>query len=204
MSDKIEFAMGWKSPFVVKGLGLKLPKDPNSGALFAMEFMSKGSLESCVTLLTPKQKVLAMVRATLALDFVHLKKVLHGDVKPSNLLIDENGRAKLSDLGRARAADGSTMTQVTMAYAPGELLDGESPAVKSDIYSLGQLFCFVITQKHTFDPTCAPGKLMRAIYQGADVALPGVKPELVQLIKRMISVKPEERPASAKAVFEVM
>jgi serine/threonine protein kinase len=55
------------------------------------------------------------------------KGVLHGDVKPSNLLLDSTFHAKLCDLGAASAADGRTLTvvPVTMAYTCPEVLDDE-------------------------------------------------------------------------------
>jgi hypothetical protein len=80
---------------------------------------------------------------------------------------------------------------------------GEAQAVMSDIYSLGLLTYFVITGKHAFDPKMASDKLLQAVGKGAEVELPGMKPELVGLIKSMVAVNPAERPESARAVFEV-
>jgi serine/threonine protein kinase len=159
MSDKISREAGmmidWENPWVVKGIALLMPRDAISNAVLAMELMEKGSIERCLKDLTAEQKVLAIVSCVMGLDFMHSKGVIHGDVKPSNLLLDANFHAKLSDFGCSRTADGSTMTQVpvTIAYAPVELQDGKPPTVKSDLYSLGLLMYFVLTGEHPFDPT---------------------------------------------------
>jgi serine/threonine protein kinase len=84
-----------------------------------------------------------MLSATLGLDFIHSRRLLHGDVKPPNLPIDGFFHAKMSGLGTAHAADGTTQTlvPVTMAYtAPGGagrrrsriLLAGAPPALRPD------------------------------------------------------------------------
>jgi serine/threonine protein kinase len=208
MSDKISsearMMTEWDSPWIVKGRGLYLPEDRESGAIMAMELMEKGSIERCVTELTPHQKVMALLSSTLAVDFIHGQKIVHGEIKPSNVLLDSKYHAKLSDFGAARAADGSTLTTipVTMAYAALEVLDNESPTELSDIYSLGQVFCFVLTGKHSFDAKIGPRKLLKAVEAGTDVRLPGAKPELVHLIRSMMAVDPKARPESARAVFE--
>jgi serine/threonine protein kinase len=101
-----------------------------------MEFMSKGSIERCMSEMNPFQKVIAILSCTLGLDFMHSKGTIHGDVKPSNLLLDAHFHAKLSDFGASRGADGATLTAMsafTTAYAPAEALDLAETTVKSDI-----------------------------------------------------------------------
>jgi serine/threonine protein kinase len=204
MSTEAQMICSWDSPWIVKGYGLRVPEHLESNAILAMEFMSKGAIEKVVGELTSHQKVMVIISATLGLDFMHSRGVIHGDIKPSNLLLDANFHAKLSDLGCARSADGSTVTRipVTLAYAPQELQEGKSPTERSDIYSLGLLALFVITGKHPFDPEMPTRRLMRAIDAGVDVNLPGVRSGLVGLVKSMVVVQPAGRPGSVKAVLE--
>jgi hypothetical protein len=65
MSDKISSDAGmmieWNCPWIVKGVRLRLPADQQSRAFLAMELMAKGSIEKCVSTLTPEQKVLALL-----------------------------------------------------------------------------------------------------------------------------------------------
>ena len=74
-----------------------------------------------------------------ALQFSHRLDVIHGDIKPSNLLVQEDGIVKLSDFGMARRASRSDSTTHggTPNYLAPELLKGGETTVASDIYALG-------------------------------------------------------------------
>jgi serine/threonine-protein kinase len=76
-----------------------------------------------------------------ALDFLHTNSVIHGDIKPSNMLIDAQGRVKLGDFGLARRASneqGSLLKGTTKYMAPELVSDQFGPAgPASDLYSLG-------------------------------------------------------------------
>jgi eukaryotic-like serine/threonine-protein kinase len=80
--------------------------------------------------------------AAAGLAHAHERGVIHRDIKPHNILLDENGRPKLSDFGVARALDASQATRTgsylgTALYSPPEQLRGEKVTPKSDVYSLG-------------------------------------------------------------------
>ena len=86
------------------------------------------------------------LRAVLAcslsgLQFLHSNGVVHGDIKPSNLLVDSQGRVKLGDFGLARRAsdEGGSLLKGTTKYMAPELLSPQFGAVgpASDLYSLG-------------------------------------------------------------------
>ena len=79
---------------------------------------------------------------TNALKFSYDLDTIHGDIKPSNVLIAKNGTAKLSDFGMARSASNNTDDSLggTPNYIAPELLAGEKPSVQSDIYALGVTF----------------------------------------------------------------
>jgi hypothetical protein len=84
---------------------------------------------------------IALVQSLHALDFLHSRGVLHGDVKPSNLLIGLNNRLKLGDFGLARragAGDGSLLKGTPKYMAPEVMSDRFGPVKPaSDLYSLG-------------------------------------------------------------------
>jgi hypothetical protein len=83
---------------------------------------------------------LSEVAAGLA--HAHERGVIHRDIKPHNILLDENGRPKLTDFGVARALDATHATRTgsylgTALYSPPEQLRGDGVTPKSDVYSLG-------------------------------------------------------------------
>ena len=82
-------------------------------------------------------RIVAQVAA--ALDAAHEAGVIHCDVKPANVILDEQGTAKLTDFGIARAARGPREHELigTARYIAPERVAGEPPTERSDIYSLG-------------------------------------------------------------------
>ena len=79
-----------------------------------------------------------------ALNSIHAAGVLHRDVKPSNVLIDRDGRARLTDFGIARGEHATRITQTgevigTLKYMAPEVREGEPATERSDLYSCGVL-----------------------------------------------------------------
>lgn len=75
-----------------------------------------------------------------ALALAHSRDVIHCDLKPANVLIDDSGDPQIADFGIAQLLDATvsrTSTSFTPAYAPPETLEGHEPSVSGDIYSLG-------------------------------------------------------------------
>ncbi len=79
---------------------------------------------------------------TNALNYSFDLDIIHGDIKPSNVLITKNGTAKLSDFGMSRSASGDSGKNIggTPNYLAPELLVGQLPSVQSDMYALGVTF----------------------------------------------------------------
>jgi serine/threonine-protein kinase len=113
-----------------------------------MEYVPGGDLKGLIDERGPMPsddlaKLGAEVAAGLA--HAHASGVIHRDIKPHNILIDANGRPKLTDFGIARALDTTQATQTgsylgTALYSSPEQLRGERVTPKSDIYSLGITF----------------------------------------------------------------
>ena len=103
----------------------------------------------------PEPKVLRYVRQIgEALQFVHEKNILHLDIKPSNILIDSSGKARLIDFGVSKRYDieqqetSTTMLTLSKGFASIEQYDNEGTQVFSprpDIYSLGATMYNLLT-----------------------------------------------------------
>ncbi|NLF09485.1 MAG: serine/threonine protein kinase, partial [Pirellulaceae bacterium] len=150
-----------------------------------------------------------------ALDFLHANGIVHGDIKPSNMLLDSQGRVKLGDFGLARRAsneEGSLLKGTTKYMAPELVSDrfGEAgPA--SDLYSLG-FTAYELMCGNKFD-TLFPGLSSfgrdRQIawmmwHAAADRNLPpigrvleGVPPDLTRVIEHLIVKDQSKRCRSA-------
>jgi tRNA A-37 threonylcarbamoyl transferase component Bud32 len=119
--------------------------DGREASYIVMEYVSGGDLKSLVDRRGPVPGTMLSrvgADAAAALAHAHERGIIHRDVKPQNILIDEYGSSKLTDFGIARAldADHSTSTSSylgTAAYSSPEQLRGEKITPKSDVYSLG-------------------------------------------------------------------
>jgi hypothetical protein len=111
-----------------------------------MEYVPGGDFKDLMDRCGPlPENLLSRVGADVAagLAHAHERGIIHRDIKPRNILLDERGRPKLADFGIARALDGTTSHNRpgaylgTAAYSSPEQLCGETVTPKSDVYSLG-------------------------------------------------------------------
>lgn len=156
----------------------------------------------------------ARIGRDIALGLQHLaeKKMVHRDVNPRNILIDKEGRAKLTDLGLAIfeeqqaqvTNEGSTVG--TFDYiSPEQARHSHGVDIRSDLYSLGCSLYHTLSGQVPFPA----GSLAEKIYshqvrdpQPLENFVSGVPRELARIIQRCMKKKPEERFESARELAE--
>ncbi|KAL4086083.1 hypothetical protein PRIC1_014705 [Phytophthora ramorum] len=121
--------------------------------LFVCEYASNGSLIEHVTSAS-KEKLMIwkyLYEATLGLEYLHERGIVHGDLRCSNILIGSNGMAKLSNFGLSRSTEkagaGSSGATVSMHWQAPEVLKGGKASYESDVYSLGMCILEAVTGK---------------------------------------------------------
>ncbi len=119
--------------------------DPEGRAWFAMEFVEGVTLVDHVRAhrLPLRRAVELVIPVCAAVQHAHNALVVHADIKPSNILVDGEGRPKLLDFGIARnlgeAEEAGAGHGLTAAYASPARLAGEPPTTTDDVYALGAL-----------------------------------------------------------------
>ncbi len=120
---------------------------------YVMEFLPGGSLADRLTGRTlPVRDTVGVVREVAeALVYLHGKAILHCDLKPANVLLDDHGQIRLADFGQARLSSEAGPAVGTLFYMAPEQADASArPDVRSDIYSLGALAYTMLTGKPPF------------------------------------------------------
>jgi serine/threonine-protein kinase len=164
----------------------------------------KGLLDSGRPLL-PAQAFRIMKDLLSALDYAHERGVIHRDIKPANVLLDREGRVKLTDFGVARLIDSGDLTKGgsivgTPKYMSPEQVRGERVDGRSDLFSAGVLLYQMLTGARPFEaPTdYAVWQLIcsarHAPVTSHDPALPR---EIDSVLDRAMAKHREERYATA-------
>jgi serine/threonine-protein kinase len=154
----------------------------------------------------PSDKVVQIARQICnGLAAAHARGVLHRDLKPGNVLLDEHGVARLTDFGLAGLAEelrGAQVREGTPAYMAPEQLAGREVSVRSDIYSLGLVLYELFTGQSPFRARTLP-ELIQERESSAPVSpssLVALDPIVERVILRCMETQPARRPASALAV----
>jgi len=129
----------------------------------------------------------------------HSHNILHGDIKPSNILIDDSGRVKLIDFGIsgdlpvAPSPENPAITG-TIAYMSPEMLKGLRIDERSDLFSLGVVFYEALALRHPFKQESEP-LTMNAILQGKVLPLSRIRSDLPSELENIILNMIEQNPA---------
>jgi beta-lactam-binding protein with PASTA domain len=145
----------------------------------AMEFLPGRSLKQIVHdhgALEPDLAADLTIQILQAARFAHRRGVVHRDLKPQNVLVDDEGRAKVADFGIARAG-ASDMTETgsvmgTAQYLSPEQAQGEPVDARSDLYSIGVVLYELLTGVVPFD---AESPVTVALKQVSEAPVPAIQ-----------------------------
>src|SRR5713226_2295515 len=141
-----------------------------------------------------------------ALGIAHRKGIIHGDVKPANILITDDGRIKLTDFGMARLASRDakdTPLLGTPAYWCPEQIVGKPQDARSDIFSLGVVMYEMATGHRPFDADSLQGicsRILSSTPLPPSHANPSIPTAFNELIASCLAKDPAQRCSSAEAL----
>jgi beta-lactam-binding protein with PASTA domain/predicted Ser/Thr protein kinase len=180
----------------------------------AMEFLEGRSLKQMVREEGPLEPTLAVdltVQILRAARFAHKRGIIHRDIKPHNVIVDNEGRVKVTDFGIARAG-ASDMTETgaimgTAAYLSPEQAQGHAVSAASDLYSIGILLYELLTGRVPFDAESAVTIALKQVSEEPvhpRALNANVSPELEDVVLRALQKDPANRFADADEFIEAL
>lgn len=148
-----------------------------------------------------------------AMDEAHAMDLVHGDLKPSNLMIEADGKVRILDFGLARQLDPqATQTtalgdlQGTIAYMAPERLMGRPPDMRGDIYALGAMLYEMLAGQRPYSHL--NGLALAAAHMQPNTAWPAlpdtVPPAIDALVRSMTAHEPMDRPRTMGDIREAI
>ena len=176
-----------------------------------MEFCPGGSYGDQIRRegsLTWREATEVAITTAGALETAHRAGILHRDIKPDNILIDDYDIPRLADFGIARMSKSADLTATgtltgSPAHMPPELIAGESATTASDVYSLASTLFTLIAGRPAFvrdtDESIVP-LLQRISFEPAPrLEEWGVPRPVADVVARALSKEPAERPGTCEA-----
>ena len=178
--------------------------DERGTPFLVMEYVAGKTLEHHLdpATLTPQRACAWAADLATALAIAHRAGILHGDVKPGNVLVTQEHKVKLGDFGIARYASqvsGSGRLMGTPAYLAPEQIQGQPQDARSDQFALGIVLYQMLTGARPFDGSslgavCA--QILNAAPEPPSRRNPSVTPALDRIVAKCLSKDPADRFAS--------
>jgi eukaryotic-like serine/threonine-protein kinase len=173
----------------------------------AMEYIPGRSLKQLVRQEAPIEPLRAIditIQILKAARFAHRHGVIHRDLKPHNVIVDDSGHVKVTDFGIARAG-ASDMTETgsimgTAQYLSPEQAQGHAVSATSDLYSIGVVLYELLTGHVPFDAEAAVTIALKHVSEvpAAPTRInPKIPPELESVVMWALNKNPADRPKDA-------
>ena len=178
----------------------------------AMEFVDGPQLKQLVKGGMTSEDAINFTRQILgAARFAHRKGIVHRDLKPQNVLIDEDGRARVADFGIARAGasdiTGTGSVMGTAQYLSPEQAQGKDTTARSDLYSIGVILYEALTGRVPFEGDSAVAVALKQVSEQPrrpSAINPNVPPALDAVVMRALAKDPEARFVDADAFLKAL
>ena len=180
-----------------------------------MEFIEGRDVKSILAeegKLAPDRAVDIIQQVCLALEAAHTEGVIHRDLKPQNIMVDQQGRASVMDFGIARSLEFGGMTQTgamigTPEYMSPEQVRGEHVDARSDVFTLGIIFQQILTGTLPYQAETAMSSMFKRTKERAipvrqlDPAVPQVVSDIVA---KCLEIEPKDRFQSAREIYSAL
>jgi serine/threonine protein kinase len=174
-----------------------------------LEYVGGGSLADRLEgdPLGPDETVRLVAEVAVGLDALHAGGIVHRDVKPSNIMLREDGSAALTDFGLAKGAAYTVLTRPgqvlgTLDYLAPELVRGEQATPASDLYALGCVAFECLAGKPPFADRSLFG--VGTAHLEDEPPGPPAAPELAWALLRALAKDPATRPPTATAYAHLL
>jgi beta-lactam-binding protein with PASTA domain/predicted Ser/Thr protein kinase len=180
----------------------------------AMEYLPGRSLKQLIRQEAPLDPIRAIdiaLQILKAARFAHRRGVIHRDLKPHNVIVDDSDHAKVTDFGIARAG-ASDMTETgsimgTAQYLSPEQAQGHAVSAGSDLYSIGVVLYEMLTARVPFDAESAVTIALKHVSEAPPpptVFNPQVPHELEQVVLWTLNKNPSDRPTDADQMITAL
>jgi eukaryotic-like serine/threonine-protein kinase len=196
-----QMAAGLSHPHIIQ---IHSVKETKRLVYFVMKFIEGRSIDSVLSArgaLDLETTRLVLQQSGSALSFAHHRGVIHRDVKPANIMIDENGWAVVTDFGIAKLEDAHNLTATgtmvgTPHYMSPEQFHNKPLSGASDQYALGIVAYEMLTGKKPFDGDTFAEIVTKQLFSAPPnirADRPDLPPAIADTIVRMLAKEPSER-----------
>jgi len=183
--------------------------------IIIMEYCEEGDLTYFIKKKAQKNETLDeklilnwFLQLLLALEFVHRKKILHRDIKSSNIFLRSNGTVKLGDFGISKILDNTHEAAMTVVgtpyYMSPEVCENKPYTFKSDVWALGCVLYEMCTLKHAFSASNLLGLVYKIVREQHEPIPNCYSKELTVLVQKLLTKNVQGRPSIRDIFMETL